>query len=354
MLTFTIEVLPEHGSLYLPQLLDTKLDASTSFSSSSLLYRPSKDFHGNDTFTYRATTSDGRDSVESAKILILVFSVYDPAEIQLHDADLLLEPFRVLNLNAFEFSQVLNVTMDAGEDVVVQPSYLDNVQVQTDVEIADGAVSFVGRIDGINSAISEVGLKFHDEFTFHNGSFSVRVDEDNLDLPLIASFSSVPRIIALSPTSVTIHGGAYLEVQGNYLGSDVDACIIDGTYSVPTEVLSNYKVRCVMPPIPKGPTTVSLVTVGGIHSNPISVYVKDALIPTGISPTFSTLQGQSEIQISYLGGVGDTFHGLYCRFDETIVAARLLAESRLSCVAPLMGSAGTVPLSIAINQQEFQ
>jgi len=109
-----------------------------------------------------------------------------------------------------------------------------------------------------------------------NTNFALKIDvEDNvqdaslsasLSVPVSLTFSSVPQISSVEPSTVFSTGGSVIDVRGMFFSKDIQLCSVGGIVS-PAVRLNVNAMRCNVPSLPTGQHKVYLMTEAGIASN---------------------------------------------------------------------------------------
>ena len=422
VLLFNITAAPSHGLLYslgdatimhssgsVFPVIGNKIDPLRPFKDSRLLYIPTSDFNGLDSFSFTAfSASDySRFSQLPATINLQVLPLVDPSELQVFDGSVTLHPFLVTDVDAWETSSLLDVqarvtySTQYGVQLLsghpqVPESGTSAVVVDHNVSLTlastqglsfsdstalgrgsnDAAVRFKASVFDANNAVAALTVNLPRQTLTSpvNATLSVQVgDQPQLDsdaiasynasltLPLMVQFSSLPYILDVAPRVVSTYGGASIDITAKYFSQDVLFCLISDSV-VRVSRLSGSLMRCTVPVLSQGSHSVSVMTSAGLVSNPLNINVLPALIPVSASPNVGGVLGGTVVTVQLATDATSGPTSVYCSFGGVIVPATVKSLGTVLCTAPAFELASSsvnlvsgvkVDLSVAVNTEEF-
>ncbi|KAJ1418018.1 hypothetical protein B484DRAFT_421873, partial [Ochromonadaceae sp. CCMP2298] len=372
-LIYSLSALP-HGTLYAPlhtapglkfPALGEPLALSQPFAHPWVVFVPGSNFVGVDSFSFSVTTSDDRTVAAgagseggSASVSITVTSVVDPFQLGVTDGVITLEPFQIVDLDAWETGDQLSVLVQlegaegaggagAGETLSLastQGLYFPNPQ--------DRDVAFTASVDAASDAVSMINLTLHKELVTRSLSLTLTANDsvtgdktadpkgDSLTIPMHVSFSSVPQIVSAEP-HILSPGTRSVDIGGQF-GLDATTCTVGGASYV-LQRLSDTLLRCPLVAA-LGEFELRVVTTAGVASNALKLRVLPPLVPTSLTPGAGSVRG-SWVEVAVQAEAP-----VYCAVGTSTSLAEVVDLSTVRCRTP--PGQGRVKLGLFYSLQE--
>ena len=164
----------------------------------------------------------------------------------------------------------------------------------------------------------------------YNGTLQLLFDIDERNINCITTFGFVPQINSVYPETVTTLGGVNVDIRGLISGSPIVFCTIDDSLSYVT-YLSNTILRCMLPALTVGKKALRVISRSGFVSNPLMIHVAESVIPQSVWPISSSIQGNTNVMVTLMGDNAPSKGVKFCRFDSTIVSAKLIDFNVVMC-----------------------
>ena len=158
-----------------------------------ILYLPAKGFVGEDSFSYKVTSSDGRSSDQMANILILVSPRPHHGNLNTDKDELLLEPFHFIYRHFFNISSFI-----AHE--------LSNFD-QSEFRESNILPTLSARTLQDPNYLPEYKMNLNGSLHTYSGTLQLLFDTDERNINCITTFGFVPQINSVYPETVTTLGG---------------------------------------------------------------------------------------------------------------------------------------------------
>jgi hypothetical protein len=231
------------------------LVAGDRFTSAAVVYTPAADYAGFNGFTYTvAVISEGTGEMPPsarlpAAVTITVTEVYDPLALSAYNAVLTMEPFQLIDIDAWETGAADEVRVVAQLDGAAHSdgAHVNAVKAES-LALAstqnlyfthsdglgkgydDSAMAFVSDLSSASDAVSQISGTFHKELLQRNVSLTLQGNDTGVTGGLVDHEGNPLCDVAM-------------DIHGVYYSSDVTVCVL-GALVQPVIVLCDSALRC--------------------------------------------------------------------------------------------------------------
>ena len=366
---------------------------------SLLVYVPTAGYRGSDFFTYSAVDLSGIQSPE-ASIIVEVKKILQIPQLYLQEPSTALEQFRISD-SSRRWDDIAPLTVSVGTIIdpirdtkgmgtIIDPirdskgmgTIIDPIRDSKSVNkyneitlslatthdlyfserngqgtgVKDVRNTFNAYSDVIASdAISSIELFLSDKFkNTGNLKFQLEINVSNNNvvplsvstkIPISIAFSSVPQIISIYPSifsttsTSSLKYNTTVDVLGKFFSDDVSICSVNNVTTAVIK-LSATRLQCILPILKEGKYKISIITLGGLTSNTMDLFIFPSLIPYNISPSLGPQKGGTLITVKTISTKNESsmniirISRLFCIFGFQSVRAVQLDKETVQCVVP--------------------